>query len=74
MHDEFLYFENLGCYTSAASGVFGMMLPSSSTDRKDESRFLERLCLSEYSRFSNLDPCRLCFLLFVYDASLHALL
>jgi hypothetical protein len=59
--------------TSAASGVFGMMLPCSSTDRKDESRFLERLCLSEYSRFSNLDSCRRCLLLFVYDASLRTL-
>jgi hypothetical protein len=59
--------------TSAASSIFGMMFPCSSTDRKDESRFLERLCLSECSRFSNLDPCRRCLLLFVYDASLRAL-
>jgi hypothetical protein len=59
--------------TSATSGVFGMMLPCSSTNRKDESRFLERHCLSECSRFSNLDPCRRCLLLFVYDASLRAL-
>jgi hypothetical protein len=48
------------------------MFPYSSTDRKDESRFLEMLCLSEYLRFSYLDPCRRC-LLFVYDASLRAL-
>jgi hypothetical protein len=34
---------------------------------------LERLCLFEYSRFSNFDPCRRCLLLFVYDASLRAL-
>jgi hypothetical protein len=59
--------------TSAASGVFGMILPCSSTHRKDESRFLERLRLSECSRFSTLDPCLWCLLLFVYDASLHAL-
>jgi hypothetical protein len=59
--------------TSATSGVFGIMFPCSSTDRKDESRFLERLCLSEYLRFLNLDPCRWFLLLFVYDASLHAL-
>jgi hypothetical protein len=43
--------------TSATSGVFGMMLPCSSINRKDESRFLERLRLSEYSRFSTLDSC-----------------
>jgi hypothetical protein len=49
------------------------MFPCSSIDRKDESRFLEMLCFSEYSRFSNLDPCRRCLLLFVYDASLRAL-
>jgi hypothetical protein len=49
------------------------MFPCSLTDRKDESWFLERLCISEYSRFSNLDPCQRCLLLFVYDASLRAL-
>jgi hypothetical protein len=49
-----------------------MIFPCSSTDRKDESRFFEMLCLSEYSRFSYLDPCQRC-LLFVYDASLRAL-
>jgi hypothetical protein len=49
------------------------MFPCSSTDKKDELRFLERLCLSEYSRFSYLDPCRRCLLPFVYDASLRAL-
>jgi hypothetical protein len=43
--------------TNTASGVFGMILPCSSTDRKDDSRFLERLRLSEYSRFSTLDLC-----------------
>jgi hypothetical protein len=59
--------------TSAASSVFGMILPCSSTDRKDESRFLERLRLSECSRFSTLDPCLRCLLMFVYDASLRAL-
>jgi hypothetical protein len=58
--------------TSAASGVFGIMLPCSSTDRKDESRFLERFLLSELSRFSTHEPCLLCLLLFVYDALLHA--
>jgi hypothetical protein len=49
--------------TSAASGVFGMILPCSSTDRKDESRFRERFHLSECSRFSTLDPCMWCLLL-----------
>jgi hypothetical protein len=33
--------------TSAASGVFGIMLPYSSTDRKDELRFLEGFLLFE---------------------------
>jgi hypothetical protein len=56
--------------TSAASSVFGIILPCSSTDRKDESRFLDRFCLSECSRFSTLDPCLWCLLLFVYDALL----
>jgi hypothetical protein len=59
--------------TSTASGIFGMILPCSSTDRKDESSFLERLRLSECLRFSTLDPCLWCLLLFVYDASLRAL-
>jgi hypothetical protein len=59
--------------TSAASGVFGTMFPCSSTDRKDESRFLEMLCLSEYSRFSYLEPCRRFLLALVCDASLRAL-
>jgi hypothetical protein len=59
--------------TSTASGVFGMILPCSSTDRKEESRFLERFCLSDYSRFSTLDLCLRCLLLFVYDALLRAL-
>jgi hypothetical protein len=59
--------------TSAACGVFGMILPCSSTDRKDESRFMEKLCLSECWRFSTLDPCLRCLFLFVYDASLCAL-
>jgi hypothetical protein len=54
--------------TSAASGVFGMMLPRLSTDKKDESRFL----LSEYSRLSTCEPCLLCVLLFVCDALLRA--
>jgi hypothetical protein len=59
--------------TSAASGVFGIILPCSSTNRKDESRFLERFRLSECSRFLTLDPCLRCLLLSVYDASLCAL-
>jgi hypothetical protein len=59
--------------TSAASGVFGMMLPCLSTDRKDESRFLDMLCLFEYSRFSYLEPCRRFLLALVCNASLHAL-
>jgi hypothetical protein len=59
--------------TSAASSVFGMILPCSSTDRKDDSRPLERLRLSEFLRFSTLDPCLRCLLLFVNDASLRAL-
>jgi hypothetical protein len=58
--------------TSAALGVFGMMLPCSSTDKKDESRFLERFLLSECSRFSTRKPCLLFLLLFVYDALLRA--
>jgi hypothetical protein len=58
--------------TSAASGVFGMMLPCSSTDRKDESTFLERFRLSECSRFSTCEPRLLCLLLFVSDAFLRA--
>jgi hypothetical protein len=58
--------------TNAASGVFGMMFPCSSTDRKDESRFLEMLCLSEYSRLSYLEPCRRFLLALLYDALLHA--
>jgi hypothetical protein len=33
--------------TSAASGVFGIILPCSSTGRKDESRFLEMFRLSK---------------------------
>jgi hypothetical protein len=59
--------------TSAASGVFGMMLPCSSTDKKDESRFLEGFLISECSRFSTREPCLLCLLLFVCDALLRAL-
>jgi hypothetical protein len=58
--------------TSAASCIFGMMFPCSLIDRKDESRFLERFRLSKCSRFSTLDPCLLCLLLFVYDALLRA--
>jgi hypothetical protein len=50
-----------------------MMFPCSSTDRKDESRFLEMLCLSEYSRFSYLEPCRRFLFALVCDASLRAL-
>jgi hypothetical protein len=50
-----------------------MIFPCSSTDRKDESRFLEMLCLSEYSRFSYLEPCRRFLLGLVCDASLRAL-
>jgi hypothetical protein len=50
-----------------------MMFPCSSTDRKDESRFLEMLCLSEYSRFSYLEPCRRFLLALVCDALLCAL-
>jgi hypothetical protein len=37
--------------TSAALGVFGIILPCSSTDKKDESMFLEMFRLSECSRF-----------------------
>jgi hypothetical protein len=51
---------------------FGMMLPCSSTDKKDESRFLERFRLSECSRFSTREPHLLCLLLFVCDALLCA--
>jgi hypothetical protein len=58
--------------TSAALGVFGMMLPCSSTDRKDDSRFLERFCLSECSRFSTRESRLLCLLLFVCDALMRA--
>jgi hypothetical protein len=58
--------------TSAALVVFGITLPCSSTNRKDESRFLEMFHLSEYSRFSTLDPCLWCLLLFVYDALLRS--
>ena len=58
--------------TSAASGVFGRMFPCSLTDRKDESRFLEILCLSEYSRLSYLEPCQRFFLALLCDASLRA--
>jgi hypothetical protein len=58
--------------TSATSGVFGMMLPCSLTDEKDESRFLERFHLSECSRFLTREPCLLCLLLFVCDALLRA--
>jgi hypothetical protein len=58
--------------TSAASGVFGMMLPYSSTDRKYELRFLEMFRISVYSRFSTLNPCVRCLLLFVYDALLRS--
>jgi hypothetical protein len=66
-------FETYHAATSAASGVFGMMLPCSSTDKKDESRFLERFLHSECSRLSIRGPCLLCLLLFVCDALLHAL-
>jgi hypothetical protein len=59
--------------TNAASGVFGRIFPCSSTDKKDESRFFEILCLSEYSRLSYLEPCRRFFLALLYDASLRAL-
>jgi hypothetical protein len=59
--------------TSAASGVFGIILTCSSADRKDELRFLERFHLSECLRFSTLDPCLRCLLLSVYDALLRAL-
>jgi hypothetical protein len=58
--------------TAAASGVFGIILLCSSTDRKDELRFLESFCLSECLRFSTLDQCLWCLLLFVYDALLHS--
>jgi hypothetical protein len=58
---------------SAALGVFGMILPCSSTDRKDESRFLERFCLSECSRLPTREPRLLCLLLFVCGALLRAL-
>jgi hypothetical protein len=58
--------------TSASSGVFGMILPHSSTDKKDESRFLERFLLSECSRLSTHDPCLLCLMLFVCDVLLCA--
>jgi hypothetical protein len=56
--------------TSDASGVFGMMLPCSSTNKKDESRFLERFRLSECSIFSTRELYLLCLLLFVCDALL----
>jgi hypothetical protein len=59
--------------TSAVSGVFGIILPCSSTDRKDESRFLERFRLFKCSRFLTLDLCLWCLLLSVYDALLRAL-
>jgi hypothetical protein len=58
--------------TSAASGVFGMILPRSSTDKKDESRFLERFLLSECSRLLTHEPCLLYLSLFVCDALLRA--
>jgi hypothetical protein len=54
--------------TTAASGVFGMMLPRLSTDKKEESRFL----LSECSRLSTREPCLLCLPLFVCDTLLRA--
>jgi hypothetical protein len=57
---------------SAALGVFGMILPRSSTDKKDESRFVERFLLSECSRLSTREPCLLCLPLFVCDALLRA--
>jgi hypothetical protein len=38
--------------TSAASGVFGMIFPRSSTHKKDQSRFHDRLLLSACSRLS----------------------
>jgi hypothetical protein len=50
-----------------------MMFSCSSIDRKDESRFLEMLCLSEYSRFSYLEPYRRFLFALVCDASLRAL-
>jgi hypothetical protein len=59
--------------TSVASGVFGRIFPCSSTDRKDESRFLEMLHFSEYSRFSYLEPCRRFLLALECDALLRAL-
>jgi hypothetical protein len=58
--------------TNVALGVFGRIFPCSSTDKKDESRFLEILCLSEYSKLSYLEPCRQFFLALLYDASPHA--
>jgi hypothetical protein len=58
--------------TSATPGVFGMILPRSSTDKKDESRFLERFLLSECSRLSTHEPCLLYLSLFVCDALLRA--
>jgi hypothetical protein len=58
--------------TSVASGVFRVMLPRSSTDKKDESRFLERFLLSEYSRLSTRERCLLCLPLFVCNALLRA--
>jgi hypothetical protein len=56
--------------TSATSDVFGMMLHCSSTNRKDESRFLERFCLSECLRCSTRELSLLCLLLFICDALL----
>jgi hypothetical protein len=58
--------------TNTTSGVFGRIFPCSSTDKKDESRFLEILCLSEYSRLSYLELCRRFFLALLYDVSLRA--
>jgi hypothetical protein len=49
-----------------------MMLSRSSTDKKDESRFLERFLLSEYSRLLTREPYLLCLLLFVCSALLRA--
>jgi hypothetical protein len=51
--------------TSAALGVFGIILPRSSTDKKDESRFLERFLLSECTRLSTCEHA-CCALRYLY--------
>jgi hypothetical protein len=58
----------LRCYECC----FGYFWHDVASDKKDESRFLERFLLSECSRLSTREPCLLCLPLFVCDVLVRA--